>query len=85
MGGGKKFDYPKYVWTPYGGWWPNARSWRRNSLFTFFGFVAITIPIVMVDLSLVEYHTIDGKPSQHWYAKIVRWYRNTETDKLPQD
>ena len=30
MGGEKRFAYPVDVWTPYGGWWPEGPSPRRN-------------------------------------------------------
>ncbi len=31
MGGGRRFPYPKHVWTPFGGWWPNPENWKRNT------------------------------------------------------
>lgn len=31
MGGGHHFHYPKYVWSPSGGWWPNPAHWKRNT------------------------------------------------------
>ena len=31
----KKFDYPKYVWSPSGGWWCNPRHWKRNTMYAF--------------------------------------------------
>ena len=33
--GVKKFDYPKYVWSPSGGWWCNPRHWKRNTVYAF--------------------------------------------------
>ena len=36
MGGGHHFEYPKWVWSPAGGWWPKPQAWKRNALgFTF--------------------------------------------------
>ena len=32
MGGGRRFEYPKWVWSPAGGWWANPVHWRRNSV-----------------------------------------------------
>ena len=32
MGGGHKFPYPKWVWTPSGGWWPTPKNQMRNGL-----------------------------------------------------
>lgn len=31
MGGGRRFPYPKYVWSPAGGWWANPAHWKRNT------------------------------------------------------
>lgn len=32
MGGGHHFEYPKWVWSPAGGWWPKPQAWRRNTV-----------------------------------------------------
>ncbi|EGF84374.1 hypothetical protein BATDEDRAFT_22366 [Batrachochytrium dendrobatidis JAM81] len=31
-GGGERAPYPKWVWTPYGGWWTHPKHAFRNSL-----------------------------------------------------
>lgn len=31
MGGGRKFMYPHWVWSPAGGWWPSPAAWKRNT------------------------------------------------------
>jgi hypothetical protein len=31
MGGGHHFEYPKWVWSPSGGWWPKPTAWKRNA------------------------------------------------------
>ena len=31
MGGGHHFEYPKWVWSPSGGWWPKPQAWKRNA------------------------------------------------------
>lgn len=31
MGGGRRFEYPKWVWTPAGGWWANPKNWKANT------------------------------------------------------
>ena len=31
MGGGRRFLYPKWVWSPTGGWWPSPVAWKRNT------------------------------------------------------
>ena len=33
MGGGRHFEYPKWVWSPAGGWWPKPINWQRNTVF----------------------------------------------------
>ena len=29
--GAANFNYPKWVWTPAGGWWCNPVNWKRNT------------------------------------------------------
>ena len=31
MGGGHHFHYPKWVWSPSGGWWPTPANAGRNA------------------------------------------------------
>ena len=31
MGAGPQMPYPKWVWTPAGGWYCNPPNWRRNT------------------------------------------------------
>jgi hypothetical protein len=31
MGGGRRFHFPKWVWTPYGGWWADPPKWKRDT------------------------------------------------------
>ncbi|XP_057299355.1 uncharacterized protein LOC130629979 [Hydractinia symbiolongicarpus] len=42
----KKFDYPKYVWSPTGGWWCQPRNWKRNTAIAFIASALISIPII---------------------------------------
>jgi hypothetical protein len=41
MGGGRRYEYPKWVWSPSGGWWAEPVHWKRNSI-VFMGFAALT-------------------------------------------
>eukprot|EP01041_Mallomonas_annulata_P011405 gene11405-23858_t len=41
MSGGHRFPYPKYVWSPAGGWWASPVNWKRNTLI-YIGFMAVT-------------------------------------------
>ncbi|KAJ7661695.1 hypothetical protein B0H17DRAFT_323071 [Mycena rosella] len=31
MGGGGRYPYPKYVWSPAGGWWSQPANWKMNT------------------------------------------------------
>ncbi|CAB3998802.1 Hypothetical predicted protein [Paramuricea clavata] len=52
MGGGKRFDYPKYVWSPSGGWWCEPRNWRRNTAIGFGMIFAACVPICWLSWQL---------------------------------
>ena len=41
MGGGAPFPYPKWVWTPTGGWYCNPHHWQRNTAVVGLGICAI--------------------------------------------
>lgn len=46
LGGGRRYLYPKDVWSPAGGWWNNEPlNWQRNTGFAFLaaGVAAYTI------------------------------------------
>lgn len=30
QGGGGRFPYPKWVWSPAGGWWGQPKNWKAN-------------------------------------------------------
>lgn len=40
MGASEKMPYPKWVWSPAGGWYCHPKQWERN---TKIGFVAIAV------------------------------------------
>jgi hypothetical protein len=74
MGGTKEFAYPKYVWSPAGGWWCNPRYWKRNTAIAFMAIFAISVPVFYISAQLERrpvppYRQI---PSQRWckYAKV---------------
>lgn len=31
MGGGGQHPYPRYVWSPTGGWWTRPAAWKANT------------------------------------------------------
>ena len=35
MGGGRRFPFPKSVWSPAGGWWAEPKNWKRNTAIAF--------------------------------------------------
>ncbi len=47
IGAPPQYPYPKWVWSPTGGWWPNPRKWRINTAVVVFGLVMINVPIYL--------------------------------------
>ncbi|SJK99744.1 uncharacterized protein ARMOST_03055 [Armillaria ostoyae] len=41
MGGGGRYPYPKYVWSPAGGWWVQPSNWKANTAIVATGIFAI--------------------------------------------
>ncbi|PFH46415.1 hypothetical protein AMATHDRAFT_7852 [Amanita thiersii Skay4041] len=41
-GGGARYPYPKYVWSPSGGWWTRPTNWVSNTAIAFTGILALT-------------------------------------------
>ena len=48
MGGGRRFLYPKWVWSPTGGWWSNNPHWKRNTAITLVCIAGISVPIYQI-------------------------------------
>ncbi|KAF7305909.1 PALP domain-containing protein [Mycena chlorophos] len=46
MGGGGRYPYPKFVWTPAGGWWAQPASWKMNTFIITCGIAGICAAIV---------------------------------------
>ena len=66
MGGGERYNYPKYVWTPTGGWWPkDPRNWKRNTAIVFGVSLAIAAYVFKVSANN-EVHQIRTN-STRWY------------------
>ena len=40
--GGANFPYPKWVWSPAGGWWCNPTNWKRNTGIVAVGWAVIS-------------------------------------------
>ncbi|PWN24544.1 hypothetical protein BDZ90DRAFT_234828 [Jaminaea rosea] len=39
MGAGPRFAYPKYVWSPAGGWWTRPANWKTNTVVAGLGII----------------------------------------------
>lgn len=49
MGGGRQFEYPKWVWSPSGGWWPKPAAWKRNT--ALYGLFVVSVGYVALNYS----------------------------------
>ena len=68
MGGGPAMPYPKWVWTPAGGWYCNPPNWKRNTGLALAGYAFISYAVFKLSTSLERrpsppYNFI---PSQSW-------------------
>lgn len=57
MGGGRQFPYPKWVWSPSGGWWANpVNKYRNTGLYVAFVIVpVITYAWIYCDQNTVSF------------------------------
>eukprot|EP00020_Sapocribrum_chincoteaguense_P000119 CAMPEP_0170749992 /NCGR_PEP_ID=MMETSP0437-20130122/10689_1 /TAXON_ID=0 /ORGANISM="Sexangularia sp." /LENGTH=109 /DNA_ID=CAMNT_0011088949 /DNA_START=59 /DNA_END=388 /DNA_ORIENTATION=- len=92
MGGGPRFDFPKQVWSPSGGWWAggldNPLRWRRNLAIAATALVLSCIPVAMIGFKH-EHRSVGYRPvwSQQFsghlaeddpeYAQKVQKHRET--------
>lgn len=54
MGGGPRFQYPKEVWSPGGGWWPYPKNWRPNTVAALGLVGLLCVPVFLVGESKLE-------------------------------
>lgn len=54
MGGNARYDFPRHVWTPMGGWWCNPRGWQRSTAVAVVGIAVASAALV----SYVEKNTV---------------------------
>merc|ERR1711879_856321 len=95
MGGGPRFDYPKFVWSPSGGWWTTAPpGWKRNTgiaLGAVFVLAAGTfyvsakaerrnVPLVPIPSQRWSHHTAEDDPE---YPQRIAEYRRTRRASSP--
>lgn len=41
------YPYPKWVWSPLGGWWPHPRKWKINTAVVIFGLILVNYPVYL--------------------------------------
>ncbi|KAJ7451810.1 hypothetical protein B0H11DRAFT_310046 [Mycena galericulata] len=46
MGGGGRYPYPKFVWSPAGGWWSQPANWKMNTFIMSCGIAVVCGAIV---------------------------------------
>ncbi|KAJ6498833.1 hypothetical protein C8R45DRAFT_95976 [Mycena sanguinolenta] len=46
MGGGARYPYPKFVWSPAGGWWSQPANWKMNTFIVSCGMALVCGAII---------------------------------------
>ncbi|PFX32151.1 hypothetical protein AWC38_SpisGene2972 [Stylophora pistillata] len=82
MGGVKKFDYPKYVWSPTGGWWCNPRNWKRNTAICFAVVLGLQIPVALLSWSRERRYV---PPYRHIPSQRFARYAKEDDPSLPDN
>ena len=67
MGGGRRFPFPKSVWSPAGGWWAEPKNWKRNTAIAF------------VVQAIILYHAYNWAESKTVDYKIFLLSSNIDT------
>ncbi|KAL7680032.1 hypothetical protein Plhal304r1_c070g0158591 [Plasmopara halstedii] len=47
MSGGGEYPYPKYTWSPAGGWWAKTKNWQRKTSVALVAMAAVAGPIAL--------------------------------------
>ncbi|KAF8072081.1 hypothetical protein FPV67DRAFT_1411333, partial [Lyophyllum atratum] len=68
-GGAPRYPYPKFVWSPAGGWWTRPSNWRSNTAIAFAGILAVTYGVWQVSAEK-EYRT--NPPNRPIPSMLVR-------------
>ena len=73
MGGGSEMAYPKWVWTPAGGWYCHPKQWKRNTAIVGFGWAVALFMTFRLSSSLERRLNPPDRPipSQQW-CKFAR-------------
>ncbi|TFK31914.1 hypothetical protein BDQ12DRAFT_68685 [Crucibulum laeve] len=83
MGGGARYPYPKYVWSPAGGWWVNPSNWKSNTFIAFAGGLAVVYAAWNVSANREE----RTQPPTRWIPSMLwaREFREKDAAKQVQD
>jgi hypothetical protein len=84
-----KPPYPRRVWTPYGGWWPEPKNWKRNTALGLLGLLLSGAGLFYLSTRLERRprpspypvwsqrwakHTLEDDPD--YPRKLEEWRRN---------
>ncbi|EEY58776.1 uncharacterized protein PITG_10913 [Phytophthora infestans T30-4] len=47
MSGGGEYPFPKYTWSPAGGWWAKTQNWQRKTGVALVVLAAVAGPIAL--------------------------------------
>lgn len=60
MGGGHDFfHYPKYTWSPAGGWWLQTKNWQRKT-----GVALACVTVAILPLAIYSKQNLVKYPSE---------------------
>lgn len=59
MGGVEKYPYPKYTWSPAGGWWHETKNWRAKT-----GTALVVMTLAVLPLALYSRKNLVKFPSE---------------------
>ncbi|KAK8817477.1 hypothetical protein WA538_004200, partial [Blastocystis sp. DL] len=75
MSGGTPFRYPKYVWSPAGGWWAQNANWKRNTKVAALVMVCCCIPVFLTSIKLERR---PQPPTRHILSQ--KWCKHAKED-----
>ncbi|KAK0477700.1 hypothetical protein EDD18DRAFT_75551 [Armillaria luteobubalina] len=80
MGGGGRYPYPKYVWSPAGGWWVQPSNWKANTAVVATGIFAIAYLVGSLSAAREQRPVAPKKwiPSMLW----AKQYQEVESRRL---
>ena len=74
MGAGPPMPYPKWVWTPVGGWYTQHKNWKRNTALMYGAWAVLAVVVFRVSARNERRFSPPDRPipSQMWckYANV---------------